>query len=200
MLKKSFNELEVYSSDSYDRIPSNLKIEVVEIDENDENSGMKALKEIVSKNPQQKFIIFSNFFSRCMDIFSALLTLDIESSLITNNMSIEEKLEDLIKFPKTHRVLISMDVVSRGLDLEADHVVLYNLPTNPSWLISKIGRVGRNNSFGNVTFFLTKKDMELKNYLKPGYSWEDVFRFYRAKNKKPLKFKTILDFEIDEEE
>ena len=198
ILQKSFKNLKVFSSENHERIPENLKINIIEVDDTKEGSVMKLLMDLIQVNKKQRFTIFSNSVSRCMDIKKALSDSRINSSLMLADMFIEERIEEYSKFNHHNNILISIDIAARGLDYMADHAVLYNLPGSPSSLVNKIGRVGRNGNHGIVTCFLPKKQMEISNYLKPGGLWKDVFAYYSTRTKKKVKFQNILDYDIDE--
>ena len=197
-LKKSFANLQVLSSENHDKIPENLRFNIIEIDENKENQAMDTLLDLVKTNPLQKFVIFSNFVARCMDINTALTKLNISSSLMIGDMDLEERVEEYIDFIQKNRVLITINIASRGLDLNADHIVLYNLPTGPSSLVSRIGRVCRTDREGIVTCFLSKNEIQLADCLRPGASWNDVFKFYSSKSKKKTKLHSVLPADFDE--
>ena len=78
-----------------------------------------------------------------MDIQNELKKNLIDSSLMLSDMDLEERLEEYLEFLKKSRVLVSIDIAARGLEMEADHVILYNLPKTASLLVNRIGRVGR---------------------------------------------------------
>ena len=68
-----------------------------------------------------------------------------------------------------HKVLITTDILSRGLDfnLEIEHVIMFDLPSSVSDFIHRIGRTARGpNSHGRVTLISkgTNKDERTINY------------------------------------
>lgn len=196
ILAKTFSNLQLLTSENYNKIPENLKINIVEMDAKRDISVMQELVQIISSAPSKRFVIFSNFISRCMDIHTALKEAGILSSVTISDMDLEERIEDHIEFmQRKNRVLISIDLAARGLEIEADHAILYNLPRNPSSLVSRIGRVGRGGNLGEVTLILTKSEMDIKECLKPGNTWDDVFKYYSVRTKKKSKFISVLDID-----
>ncbi|OMJ86175.1 hypothetical protein SteCoe_12379 [Stentor coeruleus] len=197
ILEKNFNNLKFVVSDDYNKIPENLVFKFYYLNET-KQSGMSELIEIVEKNYNDRFVIFGAYISRCMDIKNSLMGKGIGTSILLGDMNLEERIEEQMDFFKKNRVLVSIDIAARGIEYNASHVVIYNLPKNPSLLVNRIGRVGRNGKKGNVHIFLNQNENEISNLLKPGELWEPVFKFYLSKNKQKLKVHNILDVDINE--
>ena len=143
-------------------------------------------------------MIFSNFIRKCLNIKKNLEENEIRSNIMLSSMELEDRIEEYAEFNSHNRVLISIDIAARGLEIQADHVILYNLPRSAGSLISKIGRVGRNGKDGTVTCFFNKSEMEIAKYLKAGNSLDDIFKYYSIRTKKKIKIHSVLDFDSDE--
>ena len=62
-----------------------------------------------------------------------------------------------------NRILISTDVLARGLDLETiSHVISFDAPTFPENYIHRIGRAGRAEKHGKSILFYTEKESDAK--------------------------------------
>lgn len=199
ILAKSFSGLKMVASDCFKKIPTDLKFNLVKISKNPDSLTAEKLIALI-KPSNQKFVIFANFISRCHDIYSELVKNRITASVITSDMYIEERIEDFFDFFQDTQVLISMNIVSRGLEFNADHIVLYNLPSTLTSFVNKIGRVGRRGRPGEVTLLLNEDEIGIMEHLKPGNDWEEVYKYYAARCKKKSKFQSVLDIEVEESE
>lgn len=199
ILKKFFNDLNILTFGKYDRIPENLRVNIVEIDDTKEGASMRKLVELVKGDSSSKFAVFANYYSRCLDIKNALAENGIESSVCVNETNVEDRILEYSQFGSKNRVMISNDLVARGLDFSMDHTVLYHLPENPGSLISRIGRVTKNGNKGTATVFIRPSESDIIKYLNPGELWSNVFKFYSKKVKK-TKFKSILEYDAGVED
>ncbi|QHO38681.1 DEAD-box ATP-dependent RNA helicase [Arachis hypogaea] len=55
----------------------------------------------------------------------------------------------------------SKDLATRGLDLDVDHVVMFDFPLNSIDYLHRTGRTARMGAKGKVTSLVTKKDLIL---------------------------------------
>lgn len=197
ILEKNFNNLKFIVSDNHNKISEDLVFKFYYLNENNQ-SGMTELIKIVEERSDDRFVIFGAYVSRCMDIKNSLMKKGIETSIMLGDMNLEERIEEQMDFFKKNRVLVSIDIAARGIEYNADHVVIYNLPKSPSLLVNRIGRVGRNGKKGCVHIFLNQNENEIANLLKPGALWEPVFKFYSSKNRGKTRIHNVLDVDTDE--
>jgi len=62
-----------------------------------------------------------------------------------------------------NRILITTDIMSRGLDLEdISHVINFDIPNFPENYMHRIGRTGRAEKKGNSILFYTKTEINAK--------------------------------------
>ncbi|NER16627.1 DEAD/DEAH box helicase [Spongiivirga citrea] len=62
-----------------------------------------------------------------------------------------------------NRILVTTDVMARGLDLDAiSHVINFDTPSFPENYMHRIGRTGRAEKEGNTILFYTEKEAEFK--------------------------------------
>jgi len=75
-------------------------------------------------------------------------------------MEQRKRLKNLERFrANSHSVLISTDVLARGLDIDAvDHVIHYQIPTNAEIYIHRSGRTARANLSGISVMFVCPKE------------------------------------------
>jgi superfamily II DNA/RNA helicase len=198
VLQKSFPGLVQISSENCGKIPENLHFNTVHVGDGSSSDAMSQLLGIIKGNRGQRFVVFSNFVSRCMDIHTEVQKQGVTSALMLSDMDMEERLEEYLKFGRGSQVLVSIDIAARGLEMDADHVVLYNLPKTANSLVNRIGRVGRRGKKAEVTVFLGRDEAEIETMLRPGKKWEDVFKFYGLRTKKKIKFPSLLEIDIDE--
>lgn len=103
------------------------------------------LRNELSKDPHEKFVIFA-FFRGTLKYLARRLKADgITTALIMGDMGKEK--DDLIEFfaaPAGPSILLSSEVGSEGIDLQfCRFVVNYDLPWNPMKVEQRIGRLDR---------------------------------------------------------
>ncbi|MDO6736547.1 DEAD/DEAH box helicase [Wenyingzhuangia sp. 2_MG-2023] len=84
-------------------------------------------------------------------------------ALIHSNKTQNYRLRSVENFKEgKHRVLITTDVLSRGVDIpNITHVINFDLPKEAEAYMHRIGRTGRAENEGFALSFITKKDAEI---------------------------------------
>jgi ATP-dependent RNA helicase RhlE len=87
-----------------------------------------------------------------------------ELGVIHSNKSQNYRIRSVEQFDSgVNRILLSTDVMARGLDLEKiTHVINFDTPTYPENYMHRIGRTGRAEEEGNTILFYTEKETENK--------------------------------------
>ncbi|XP_071702000.1 DEAD-box ATP-dependent RNA helicase 39 [Rutidosis leptorrhynchoides] len=113
-----------------------------------------------------RVMVFCNTLnsSRAVDHFLG------ENQLATVNYHGEvpavERVENLKKFKSDDGdcpTLVCTDLAARGLDLDVDHVIMFDFPLNSIDYLHRTGRTARMGAKGKVTSLITKKDLTLAN-------------------------------------
>ncbi|KAJ4752200.1 DEAD-box ATP-dependent RNA helicase 39 [Rhynchospora pubera] len=76
----------------------------------------------------------------------------------------EERVENLKKFKSEAGdcpTLVCTDLAARGLDLDVDHVIMFDFPLNSIDYLHRTGRTARMGAKGKVTSLVAKKDVPL---------------------------------------
>ncbi|WJX66280.1 DEAD-box ATP-dependent RNA helicase 39 [Trifolium repens] len=76
----------------------------------------------------------------------------------------EQRVENLNKFKSNSEdcpTLVCTDLAARGLDLDVDHVIMFDFPLNSIDYLHRTGRTARMGAKGKVTSLVTKKDYSL---------------------------------------
>jgi ATP-dependent RNA helicase RhlE len=97
-----------------------------------------------------------------------------ESCIIHSNKSQNYRIRSIEDFDSgKNRILISTDVMSRGLDLnEISHVVNFDTPEFPENYMHRIGRTGRAEKEGNTILFSTEKEQPFKKKIEELMAYE----------------------------
>lgn len=87
-----------------------------------------------------------------------------ESCIIHSNKSQNYRMRSIEEFSAgKHRILISTDVMARGLDLDKiSHVINFDTPAFPENYMHRIGRTGRAQEEGKSILFYTEKEVPFK--------------------------------------
>ncbi|KAK1435510.1 hypothetical protein QVD17_01275 [Tagetes erecta] len=113
-----------------------------------------------------RVMVFCNTLnsSRAVDHFLS------ENQLATVNYHGEvpavERVENLKNFKSNDGdcpTLVCTDLAARGLDLDVDHVIMFDFPLNSIDYLHRTGRTARMGAKGKVTSLITKKDLTLAN-------------------------------------
>jgi len=89
---------------------------------------------------------------------------DAEVAVIHSNKTQNYRLRSIENFNEEKtRVLVTTDIMSRGLDLnEISHVINFDTPVFPENYMHRIGRTGRATKKGNSLLFYTEKEKTFK--------------------------------------
>jgi ATP-dependent RNA helicase RhlE len=88
-----------------------------------------------------------------------------ETSVIHSNKSQNYRIRSIEQFNEgVHRILITSDVMARGLDLDMiSHVINFDTPDYPENYMHRIGRTGRAEKEGKSILFYTDKELPAKD-------------------------------------
>lgn len=85
----------------------------------------------------------------------------IIQDFISPAKSLEEEKEQYANSPTKVKVLVTTDLLARGVDMQnIRNVVLYDLPFSSVDMLHRAGRTGRLNKRGKVILFVTKKESQ----------------------------------------
>merc|ERR1712137_214852 len=116
-------------------------------------------------------IIFCSTRRRAQDLADEMDAKDFGVSLIHADLNPQERTQVVKDFRNgASRVLISTDVLSRGLDVQAVSVVInFDLPNRPEPYLHRIGRSGRHGKKGVAINLIAERDVR---------TLRDVEQFY----------------------
>lgn len=112
-----------------------------------------------------KVLVFVGSKSHADRVFNAIEPeFGSESCIIHSNKSQNYRMRAIEEFSAgKHRILISTDVMARGLDLDKiSHVINFDTPAFPENYMHRIGRTGRAQEEGKSILFYTEKEVPLK--------------------------------------
>ncbi|CAK7346723.1 unnamed protein product [Dovyalis caffra] len=127
---------------------------------------MEALLQVLEPSLAKgnRIMVFCNTLnsSRAVDHFLA------ENQISTVNyhgeVPAEQRVENLTKFKSDDGdcpTLVCTDLAARGLDLDVDHVIMFDFPMNSIDYLHRTGRTARMGAKGKVTSLVAKKDQLL---------------------------------------
>ena len=133
-----------------------------------ENDDQKydTLKDLYESLNVSQSIIFCNTYKRVSTLYDALTQDGFPACQIHSNMDKLERTKNYQDFKNgVHRILISSDVTSRGIDVQqVGTVINFDVPSSPSTYLHRIGRSGRWGRRGVGITLVTQRDMiSLKN-------------------------------------
>lgn len=128
---------------------------------------LHALFGLICKLGNTATLVFCNHREAVERISDLLATRGIVHDIFHGGMEQEDRERALIKFRNgSHRLLITTDLASRGLDIpEIENVIHYQLPLTENAFLHRNGRTARMHAKGTSYLLLAEGD-ELPNYLK----------------------------------
>merc|ERR1712113_327447 len=133
-------------------------------------------------------VIFVNSRDRCEGLYRDLTNNDFTVSLIHGGMSSDERSLTMKEFKSgSSRIMISTDLLARGIDCQEVSVVInYDLPFDSENYIHRIGRSGRLGKKGVAINFATRRDAHIIH---------DLQQFYNTNiHELPMDLANIFDF------
>ena len=140
---------------------------------NDDSQKYATLKDIFNIISMSQCIIYCNSIKRVMDLTDAMTNDGFPVCCIHSNMEKSKRDESYSDFKAgKHRVLISSNVTSRGIDVQQVRTVLnFDLPKCIFNYLHRIGRSGRWGRKGTAINFVTRWDIK---------TMKDIERHYQT--------------------
>jgi len=129
---------------------------------NDDSQKYATLKDIFNIISMSQCIIYCNSIKRVIDLTEAMINDGFPVCCIHSNMDKIKRDESYMEFKAgKHRVLISSNVTSRGIDVQNVRTVLnFDLPKCMYNYLHRIGRSGRWGRKGTAINFVTRWDVK----------------------------------------
>jgi superfamily II DNA/RNA helicase len=124
------------------------------------------LENFLNKEKIQQLIIFTATRSDTERLSKVLNEQGHDSIALSGELNQSQRNLIMDKFSKgQHKVLVTTDLASRGLDLvNVSHVINFDMPKHTEEFVHRIGRTGRAGSSGDAISFVGPKDwLSLKN-------------------------------------
>ncbi len=118
------------------------------------------------RNEYSKALVFVSNKKNADRLFDALNTrFGSEICVIHSNKSQNYRIRSIQQFDEgANRILVTTDVMARGLDLEQiSHVINFDTPNYPENYMHRIGRTGRAEKQGKTILFYTEKEEAAKD-------------------------------------
>jgi|LakMenEpi03Aug12_release.lakeMendotaPanAssembly.Ray.scaffolds.fasta_scaffold08593_9 superfamily II DNA/RNA helicase len=138
---------------------------------NDDSQKYATLKDIFNIISMSQCIIYCNSIKRVMDLTDAMINDGFPVCCIHSNMEKTKRDEAYMDFKAgKHRVLISSNVTSRGIDVQQVRTVLnFDLPKCIFNYLHRIGRSGRWGRKGTAINFVTRWDVKTMKEIERHY-------------------------------
>lgn len=143
--------------------------------ETDDNK-YETLKDLYGVLTLSQSIIYCNNVRRVQELYDTMVADSYPVCCIHSSMDREQRKKNFNEFTSGKmRVLISSDVTSRGIDVQqVSTVINFDIPTNVSTYLHRIGRSGRWGRKGMGINFVTKRDV---------YHMREIEKFYQTEIK-----------------
>jgi len=142
----------------------------------DEEYKLDALIDLYKFISIGQAIVYCNKKNKADELKYALIDKSFAVSILHGDM-IQKEREDIMKEFRTGttRILITTDILSRGIDIQQVSLVInYDMPKYPQTYIHRIGRSGRFGRKGSAINFVTKREKNILNFIQKMYNTEIV--------------------------
>lgn len=131
------------------------------------------IKDLYSTINISQCIIYINSKNKLMNIFDSLNADNFPVSCIHGDLTTKERKSIMEEFKNGHtRILLSTDLLSRGIDIQQLSLVInYDLPKSKETYIHRIGRSGRYGRKGVAINLISEREF---NYMKEIESFYDT--------------------------
>ncbi len=134
-----------------------LEIKIVRSPEKDK---LNTLAHLICNLDPAAMIVFCNHRESVERVSDFLMEYDIDHDYYHGGLEQNEREKSLVKFRNgTHRILISTDLASRGLDIpDIKYIVHYHLPQTGDAFIHRNGRTARMDAKGSAYLILHEEE------------------------------------------
>jgi len=142
----------------------------------DEQYKLDALIDLYKFISIGQAIVYCNKKNKADELKYALVDKSFAVSILHGDMLQKER-EDIMKEFRTGttRILITTDILSRGIDIQQVSLVInYDMPKYPQTYIHRIGRSGRFGRKGAAINFVTKKEKNILTFIQKMYTTEII--------------------------
>ena len=117
-------------------------------------------------------IIYINYKNKLMNIYDELIRNNYPVDFIHGEITKSEREKKLLDFKNGQtRILLSTDLLSRGIDIQQLNLVInYDLPKSKETYVHRIGRSGRYGRKGVAINFITNRELGYLNELEEHYN------------------------------
>ncbi len=129
----------------------------------DQHKKTELLVELLKDNRIYSALVFTRTKARAERLAGALSRHSVEAERIHGDRTQSQRARVLEGFKKgRYRVLVATDVAARGIDInDLGHVINYDVPSEPSDYIHRIGRTGRAQKSGDAITFVSAEETDL---------------------------------------
>ena len=127
-----------------------------------DNQKADLLKSLIADKPNyESIIIFCSTKKKVSSILSAIRKISDNTDGISSDYEQSEREKVLQRFrSKKTRILVSTDVLSRGIDIKDINLVInYDVPGDAEDYVHRVGRTARANTTGVAITFINEDDM-----------------------------------------
>ena len=130
------------------------------------------LKDLYDTISISQCIIYFNSKNKLNEVYKNLIDEDFPVSMIHGELTTDERKKTMTEFKGGQtRILLSTDLLSRGIDIQQLSLVInFDLPRTKETYIHRIGRSGRYGRKGVAINFVTERDLENLDNLKKFYN------------------------------
>ncbi len=117
-------------------------------------------------------IIYINYKNKLMNVYDELIRNNYPVDYIHGEVTKDEREKKLLNFKNGQtRMLLSTDLLSRGIDVQQLNLVInFDLPKSKETYVHRIGRSGRYGRKGVAINFITNRELEYLNELERHYN------------------------------
>ena len=151
----------------------------------DEKYKMNALMDVLSNVSISQAVIYCNKKQKADDIKNQMTENKFKCDVLHSDLMPKERKDVLNNFVKGYtRILVTTDVMARGIDVQQISIVInYDMPKHSQTYIHRIGRSGRFGRKGLAINFVVPNEMNILSNIQKTYN---THVYYLPKNLQTL--------------
>lgn len=151
---KQYFGAHTYVSDKQTKL--NTKYYLLKVAEEDR---LEKLVSLISSITYYTLVIFVSKNENQETVCKRLLEIDKSATVFNSYLDIRERKRRLTEIlDNKYKIIITSDVMSRGIDFKNVDIINYDMPTRLEYFVHRAGRTGRAESDGHVYSIVTEKD------------------------------------------
>lgn len=169
LMREQFPEMQQVRSAGANKVPRTVQQTFHDVSAADHATILlRELRIALRREPTGRVMIFCNTQRSCSHVHEVLKAADVDHAAVHGGLHKAQRAGMMGVFLEgVSRVLVATDLAARGIDVPSVRMVInYDMPVSPVDYLHRIGRTGRNGTYGVATSLVRPRSRVLVHALK----------------------------------